>query len=514
MGKNIVIFSDGTGNRGGLLVDERRSNVYKLYRATRCGPDSYVDALQQVALYDAGLGTLPAGFDSIWSVLRFVYNKASQATGLGLTRNIINCYAEIIRLYRPDDRIYLFGFSRGAYTVRCLGGVLRWCGVPTRAPSGERYGFDQKSAKRVAREGVTKVYQHASSRREDANAKPEDKATPRQSVWLKQRRELAARFRQKYESAANDDPNVVPYFIGIFDTVASLANPVVSILFVVALAIALTVLAWLISLFGVSFPYAALFLLGAGALVGLVAFLRTHVKAAVGFGGWRFWYLEGYPIWQLVHFTELRMKFTDRAVNTNVEYVRHAVSIDERRASFRREPVDDPIEWPQRRRVHGDWLIQLWFAGDHDDVGGSNPESESRLSDIALAWIAAEAEKTGLILDRRLLQLYPAADGMQHDQFKSTLFKYFGQRVRDPHRESPLHLTVIRRFEEPSVLHYDIWRPYRPRCLRHNIYVSHFWDADDLEERYGEHAHTEALDRVAASRSNLTLATTLRTGRE
>src|SRR6266481_1539561 len=199
MGKNIVIFSDGTGNRGGLLVDERRSNVYKLYRATRCGPDSYVDALQQVAFYDPGLGTLPAGIESAGNIIRAVYNFASQATGLGLTRNIVDCYAEIIRLYRLGDRI-LFGFSRGAYTVRCLAGVLTWCGVPTLAPSGERYGFDEKSSKKVAREGVKRVYQHTTSRGEDANAKPEDKATPLQSVWLKQRRELAERFRQKYGS--------------------------------------------------------------------------------------------------------------------------------------------------------------------------------------------------------------------------------------------------------------------------------------------------------------------------
>lgn len=39
MPKNILIFSDGTGQAGGLLVDENRSNVYKLYRATRVGPD-------------------------------------------------------------------------------------------------------------------------------------------------------------------------------------------------------------------------------------------------------------------------------------------------------------------------------------------------------------------------------------------------------------------------------------------------------------------------------------------
>ena len=43
MGRNIVIFSDGTGQRGGVLVDERRSNIYKLYRAARVAPDSCVD---------------------------------------------------------------------------------------------------------------------------------------------------------------------------------------------------------------------------------------------------------------------------------------------------------------------------------------------------------------------------------------------------------------------------------------------------------------------------------------
>ena len=39
MGKNILLFADGTGNEGGLLPDESRTNVYKLYRATRSGPE-------------------------------------------------------------------------------------------------------------------------------------------------------------------------------------------------------------------------------------------------------------------------------------------------------------------------------------------------------------------------------------------------------------------------------------------------------------------------------------------
>src|SRR3954447_23312453 len=84
MGKNIVILSDGTGQRGGLLFDERRSNIYKLYRATRSGPDSCVDATKQSAFYDPGLGTLPGGIDSPAALARSIYNLASQATGMGI----------------------------------------------------------------------------------------------------------------------------------------------------------------------------------------------------------------------------------------------------------------------------------------------------------------------------------------------------------------------------------------------------------------------------------------------
>src|SRR3954447_25397081 len=90
MGKNIIILSDGTGQRGGVLFDERRSNIYKLYRATRCGPDSAVDPTEQLAFYDPGIGTLPGGLGNFWAIERWLYNKVSQATGLGLTRNIVD----------------------------------------------------------------------------------------------------------------------------------------------------------------------------------------------------------------------------------------------------------------------------------------------------------------------------------------------------------------------------------------------------------------------------------------
>jgi uncharacterized protein (DUF2235 family) len=55
--KNVVIFSDGTGQAGGINFDEVRTNVYKLYRACRVGPDTRIDPSEQVAFYDPGLGS-------------------------------------------------------------------------------------------------------------------------------------------------------------------------------------------------------------------------------------------------------------------------------------------------------------------------------------------------------------------------------------------------------------------------------------------------------------------------
>src|SRR5690348_12621714 len=123
-GKNVVILSDGTGQVGGIYFDEARTNIYKLYRATRVGPDTKINPATQVAFYDPGLGTLGPGGTALQRSFRKVYNVICQATGLGITKNIIDCYVALIRLWRPGDRIFLFGFSRGAYTVRCLATVL------------------------------------------------------------------------------------------------------------------------------------------------------------------------------------------------------------------------------------------------------------------------------------------------------------------------------------------------------------------------------------------------------
>lgn len=119
MPKNIVIFSDGTGQDGGVRPEQRISNVYKMYRACRVGFENAIDPRKQVSFYDPGLGT-DIGATALTAPVRFVQKFLASVTGRGITRNIAECYEFIINHYQPGDRILLIGFSRGAYTVRCI----------------------------------------------------------------------------------------------------------------------------------------------------------------------------------------------------------------------------------------------------------------------------------------------------------------------------------------------------------------------------------------------------------
>ena len=112
MSKNIVICSDGTGN---TAMKGRGTNVFKLYEAV----DIHLEETRQVTLYDDGVGT------QTFNPLKLL----SGAIGLGLSKNVIQLYTELAHLYNPGDRIYLFGFSRGAFTVRTLAGLIYQCGV-------------------------------------------------------------------------------------------------------------------------------------------------------------------------------------------------------------------------------------------------------------------------------------------------------------------------------------------------------------------------------------------------
>jgi uncharacterized protein (DUF2235 family) len=479
VGKNILIFSDGTGQAGGFRPDETRSNVYKLYRATRVGPDTIIDPLHQVAFYDGGLGSRADGEGIRIKAWRRIYNLLAQATGLGITQNIIDCYATIIRVWQPGDRIFLFGFSRGAYTVRCVAGVLKHCGVPTvvvceRTGRAQALQRDAKSARRTAAEAVKHVYQHGSSVKGDP--------------YKAEREARARRFRAKYQSGDTTTSNTAPYFIGVWDTVQTLG----------AGSVALVVLA---GLYG-----AALAAVAAAVAEGLTYAFELPFNggfwwllASIGLGGPTLLYAGACMRCRgLASLARYRMAFYDTALHHAVRYARHAIAIDENRNRFDYVPWDEHRRRDKRAKVGDpvpDRIKQVWFAGCHSDVGGSYPETESRLSDIALAWMLQESRSlpTPILVDFSVLKLYPDCGGAQHDErkaFFSALPKWALQAAlwfvspkdlgwREGHRQIPddavLHPSVVERFRRPAVLAHGDMLPYRPLPLRRHPEVAGFY---------------------------------------
>ncbi len=113
---NIVICADGTWNRPeDDLEKDFATNVLKLARAIK--PKSR--GLKQHVFYDWGVGSY--------------YNRLGGGiTGSGIQKNIVDAYRYIVQNYAANDKIFLFGFSRGAYTVRALCGLINNCGIVKR----------------------------------------------------------------------------------------------------------------------------------------------------------------------------------------------------------------------------------------------------------------------------------------------------------------------------------------------------------------------------------------------
>ncbi len=117
MARNIMILCDGTGNE----IEENHSNVLKLYRCLR-------KSAQQVVFYDPGIGTIsqPDNWSQIRSKAKGVFGLA---TGQGLDKNVLEAYKFLMDHYRKGDNVFLFGFSRGAYTARVLAGFIHMVGL-------------------------------------------------------------------------------------------------------------------------------------------------------------------------------------------------------------------------------------------------------------------------------------------------------------------------------------------------------------------------------------------------
>ena len=276
MGKNIVICCDGTGNQ----FDRSKSNVIKLYKALICDDN-------QIAYYHPGVGTM--GSRNALSRVGKLWTKIiGLAFGYGISDNVADAYQFLMRTYEPGDNVYVFGFSRGAYTARALCGMLHTVGLLTEGNEGLIPYAIRMIKKRHIDFGVAFDFKRTFSR------------------------------------------ECKPFFVGVWDTVSSVG--------------------WVYN--AVTFPY------------------------------------------------------TRATSNEDLNIVRHAVSIDERRAFFPSNAFGSPSPKNPRQSV-----MEVLFAGVHSDVGGSYPEKESQLSQIALRWMLGEAQAAGLRIDAARKEHVLGADG-------------------------------------------------------------------------------------------------------
>jgi hypothetical protein len=176
MAKNIVLLSDGTGKRGGVGSG---TNVWRLHRAL-------VQDDAQLVCYDDGVGSQDFT----------LFKTLGGALGLGLGRNVCDLYTFLVRQWEPGDRIYLLGFSRGAFTVRLLAGMIVRCGV-----------LDLRKAR----------------------SNPELYALVRAAYSVYRasyfRPSYAEHFRTEY-SREVDSPDRSIHFLGVWDTVDAMGVPV------------------------------------------------------------------------------------------------------------------------------------------------------------------------------------------------------------------------------------------------------------------------------------------------
>ena len=117
--KRIIICCDGTWNELDFRV-RPVTNVVKMAQSVALSADQGGEEVEQVVFYDEGVGTLDG--ESI----------DGGGFGDGLIQNIIDAYMFLVFNYQPGDEIYVFGFSRGAYTARSLVGMVRNCGIMRR----------------------------------------------------------------------------------------------------------------------------------------------------------------------------------------------------------------------------------------------------------------------------------------------------------------------------------------------------------------------------------------------
>jgi uncharacterized protein (DUF2235 family) len=195
--RNIVICCDGTGNQ----VESHLSNVLKLFRLLQKNDE-------QLVYYSPGVGTV-ADYEP-WQLVKLrVREFLGLATGYGLDGNVLDAYRFLCSHWQEGDSIWLFGFSRGAYTVRVLAAFVYVIGLlkPAQLNLADYAFTAYKKASRDSHRGKLVADDEALR----AAASDAEIATGLPAAW-------------EFRRVAGGRPVTIK-FVGVWDTVASMIVP-------------------------------------------------------------------------------------------------------------------------------------------------------------------------------------------------------------------------------------------------------------------------------------------------
>jgi len=353
--KRLAVFCDGTWN------DLRMASLTNVARLAKCVSRQGWDGRDQVVFYDAGVGVATG----VSPFVDRLVGLLGGALGRGIDEKIEAAYRFLVLNYEPGDEVFVFGFSRGAYTARSLVGLIRKCGIVRRdcfekiphairlyrskaAPSDSElvafrasYGARVPGTDRPIAAGPEDLSEAPLDTSREAADRPPD-------VWARRAIRMS---RVDSDTAEKEVPPPEPppleiyrmMYLGLWDTVGSLGLP------------------------------------------PSIPFLSTLLNR--------------------------KYRFHDTRASSLVSSLRHACALDEDRKVF------DVTEVANIDKLNGEWAInnglqvdypdrpgfvpswdrpfqQCWFPGGHGSVGGGN--AERGLSSGALVWVAVGALRAGL----------------------------------------------------------------------------------------------------------------------
>lgn len=397
--RNLILCSDGTGQRA---TNADGTNVWRVYQAL----DREHTDPEQLAIHEDGVGS---SSNKLMAAL-------GGGMGFGLARNVRHLYSWLCANYQPGDRIYLFGFSRGAFTVRCLAGMITRFGVLKSA------GLSPDELHRF----VGRVWMAFKDSQRPGSGITDIEVTRFWTQRLADKfRDMLLKFRKllkRSDESSKELPNpefhtdVHVEFVGVWDTVDAYGLPVDEL---------------------------------------KEAFARASRII--------------FP-WAPLHYLTMT-RFNDRTLSPKINNAYHAIAIDDERHTFH------PVLWdqtgtesrwkakllePGEKKPSCPNLQQVWFVGMHADVGGGYPRGA--LSLVPLDWMMTKAEGHGLHFTgplRAELQAKMSPQGPMHDSRSGTgaYYRYKPRPIEklcrdhkmvagDPERGVPVvHESVLHRIK-------------------------------------------------------------------